>query len=87
MPCTRSNSLDNDDTATGDRVSPRSQQLAATQAAAQAAYDADKRYDEETLAAAVVVIRRWRRRFRARGRTRTERGLSGGLLRRLPHVF
>ena len=50
------NSLDTtDDTATGDRVSPRSQQLAVSQAAAQAAYDADKRYDEETLAAAVVV--------------------------------
>ena len=43
-----------DDTA-GDRVSPRSKQLAATQAAAQAAYDEDKQYDEETLAAAVVV--------------------------------
>ena len=56
MPCTRNQSLHKtDDTATGDRVSPRSQQLAATQAAAQAAYDADKRYDEATLAATVVV--------------------------------
>jgi hypothetical protein len=64
MPCTRSQSTNEpspdgplltDDTATGDHVSPRSQQLAATQAAAQAAYDADKRYDEETLAAVVVV--------------------------------
>ena len=36
-------------------LSPRSQQLADAEAVAQAAYDADKRYDEETLAAAVVV--------------------------------
>ena len=48
-------SVDTTDDTAGDRVSPRSQQLAATQAAAQVAYDEDKRYDEETLAAAVVV--------------------------------
>ena len=60
MPCTTRNQstkepVDTTDDTAGDRVSPRSQQLAATQAAAQADYDADKRYDEETLAAAVVV--------------------------------
>jgi hypothetical protein len=38
-----------------EELSPRSQQLADSQATAQAAYDTDKRYDEETLAAAVVV--------------------------------
>ena len=38
-----------------EELSPRSQQLADSQATAQAAYDAGKRYDEETLAAAVVV--------------------------------
>jgi hypothetical protein len=36
-------------------LSPRSQQLADAEAVAQAAYDADKRYDAETLAAPVVV--------------------------------
>eukprot|EP01043_Picozoa_sp_COSAG02_P015119 COSAG02_NODE_636_length_19238_cov_10.598046_9_plen_566_part_00 len=63
MPCTRSQSTDEPSSdgplllrvCAGDRVSPRSQQLAATQAAAEAAYDADKQYDEDTLAAVVVV--------------------------------
>ena len=36
-------------------LSPRSQQRADAEAVAQAAYDADKRYDAETLAAPVIV--------------------------------
>ena len=36
-------------------LSPRSQQLADAEAVAQAAYDADKQYDADTLAAPVIV--------------------------------